>query len=308
MSTPIEDVSILKAERAFPVTATPSPVSGKVLVLVAQGVKQISLGGRVCEYSAGQYIVASDYLPMTSQFTEASPEVPGLGVQLILRPSTVLDVLFRAGIDDLPDVGNGPSADPSVSTASVELLDAVIRLVRLLDQPHDIAVLAPLIKREIVWRLINGDQAAMVRRFGPLDGSLRHITPAVRWICDHYAEPVRVEDLAQLAGMSVSAFHRNFQAVIGMSPIQLQKQIRLQNARVLLAENPKHISGISRRVGYESPSQFSREYRRRFGLPPSEDVARLNGLADSATPSLPLSDPINACVSDQMTKGSADGD
>ena len=154
-----------------------------------------------------------------------------------------------------------------------------MRLLRLLDRPRDATVLAPLIEREIVWRLLGGEQGSVVRQLGLADSSLSHIARAVRWIRDHYSQPFRVDDVARVAGMSVSAFYRNFQAVTAMSPIQFQKQIRLQEARLMLATHPHDITGVGHRVGYDSPSQFSREYRRRFGAPPSQDAARLRAAA-----------------------------
>jgi AraC-like DNA-binding protein len=161
-----------------------------------------------------------------------------------------------------------------------------VRLLRLLDSPRDAAVLAPLIKREILWRLITGEQGATVRQLGLADSGLAHIARAVQWIREHYAQPFRVQDVAALSGMSVSAFHRNFQAVTAMSPIQFQKQIRLQEARLLLATRPGDVTGVGARVGYDSPSQFSREYRRQFGLPPSQDAALLRDTSAGRTPSL----------------------
>lgn len=128
-------------------------------------------------------------------------------------------------------------------------------------------MLAPLVKREILWRLITGEQGGIVRQLGLADSSLSHVARSVRWIREHYAQPFKVEDVAQLAGMSVSAFYRNFQAVTAMSPIQFQKQIRLQEARLLLATHPNDVTAVGHRVGYDSASQFSREYRRQFGAP-----------------------------------------
>lgn len=174
----------------------------------------------------------------------------------------------------------------AVSDAPDELLDAVVRLLRLLDHPRDATVLAPLVKREILWRLLTGEQGAVVRQLGLADSSLSHVARAVQWIRDHYTQSFRVEDVARRSGMSVSAFYRNFQAVTAMSPIQFQKQIRLQEARLLLATNPSDVTGVSRRVGYESPSQFSREYRRQFGAPPSQDTARLRAPAAAAPAAL----------------------
>ncbi|MFC6020229.1 AraC family transcriptional regulator N-terminal domain-containing protein [Plantactinospora solaniradicis] len=281
--TAIDGVLVSKVERPGP----PSPsMSGTVLALIAQGAKRIALGDRVYEYRAGQYLVASVDLPITGHFTEASPERPALGFGLTLHPATVAELLLQAASGDLPPAGGGAPPGMAVNEASDELLDAVVRLLRLLDRPRDMTVLAPLIKREILWRVVTGEQDAMVRQLGLADSSLTHIARAVRWIRDHYPQSFRVEDVAQLAGMSVSAFYRNFQAVTAMSPIQFQKQIRLQQARLLLATHPNDVTGVARRVGYDSPSQFSREYRRQFGAPPSQDATRLRDATLSTTTAL----------------------
>lgn len=274
MSTAIDGVLISKVEHA----TEPSPaMSGTVLALVAQGGKRIALGERLYEYHAGQYLVASVDLPITGQFLEASPARPALGFGLILHPATVAELLLQAAPGERLSAGGGALPSMAISDAPDELIDAAVRLVRLLDQPRDITVLAPMVKREILWRLITGEQGAIVRQLGLADSSLTHIARAVRWIRAHYSQSFRVEDVAQLSGMSVSAFYRNFQAVTAMSPIQFQKQIRLQEARLLLATHPNDVTGVGIRVGYDSPSQFSREYRRQFGAPPSEDAVRLRG-------------------------------
>jgi AraC-like DNA-binding protein len=148
-------------------------------------------------------------------------------------------------------------------------------MVRLLDSPGDRDILAPMIEREILWRLINGPLGKSVRQVGLADSSLTHVSRAVRWISEHYSEPFRVEDLARSCGMSTSAFHRNFQAVTALSPIQFQKQIRLQKSRLLLLTGAGDVATVGYQVGYENTSQFSREYRRQFGLPPGRDAARL---------------------------------
>jgi AraC-like DNA-binding protein len=283
MTTAIDGVLISKVEQPTP----PSPsMSGTVLALIAQGAKRVALGDRVYEYRAGQYLIASVDLPITGHFTQASPELPALGFGLILHPATVAELLLQAAPADLPPAGGGTPSGLAVSHAPDELLDAVVRLLRLLDQPRDMTVLAPLIKRDILWRLITGEQGAVVRQLGLADSSLTHIARAVRWIRDHYAQSFRVEKVAQLSGMSVSAFYRNFQAVTAMSPIQFQKQIRLQEARLLLATHPNDVTGVGLRVGYDSPSQFSREYRRQFGAPPSQDAARLRGSTLGTAPAL----------------------
>ncbi|WP_028805657.1 AraC family transcriptional regulator [Streptomyces sp. 142MFCol3.1] len=283
-TTAIDGVLISKVERPDP----PSPsMSGTVLAVIAQGAKRLALGERVHEYGAGQYLVASVDLPVTGHFTEAGPGHPALGFGLTLDPSTIAELLLQAGPGDAPRAGQGALPAIAVSDAPGELLDAVVRLLRLLDRPRDRTVLAPLIKREIVWRLITGEQGGIVRQLGLADSSLSHVARAVRWIREHYAEPIRVEDVARLSGMSVSAFHRNFQAVTAMSPIQFQKQIRLQEARLLLATHSDDITGVGHRVGYDSPSQFSREYRRQFGAPPSQDAANLRRTPPVAAGALP---------------------
>ncbi|MEU4791989.1 AraC family transcriptional regulator [Micromonospora tulbaghiae] len=283
MSTAIDGVLISKVERQSPPATS---MSGTVVALIAQGAKQMALGDRVYEYRAGQYLVASVDLPVTGRFTRASADMPAQGFGLVLHPPTVAELLLQAAPGDLPPV---PGAAPSgmvVSDAPDELVDAVIRLLRLLDRPRDVAVLAPLVKREILWHLLTGEQTGAVRQLGLADSSLSHVARAVRWIRDHYAQSFRVEELARLSGMSESAFYRNFQAVTAMSPIRFQKQIRLQEARLLLATHPHDVTGVSARVGYESPSQFSREYRRQFGVPPREDAARLRGTTPGRVPAV----------------------
>ncbi|MFL1898139.1 AraC family transcriptional regulator N-terminal domain-containing protein [Streptomyces tauricus] len=271
-TTAIDGVLISKVDR--PDSPAPS-MSGTVLAVIAQGAKRLALGDRVYEYGPGQYLVASVDLPVTGQFLRVEPEQPALGFGLTLEPSAVAELLLRAGPGDNPRLGGGTPSAMAVSDASPALLDAVVRMLRLLDEPRDRGVLAPLVKREILWRVITGEQGATVRQLGLADSRLSHVSRAVGWIREHYAEPFLVEDVARMSGMSVSAFYRNFQAVTAMSPIQFQKQIRLQEARLLLATHPGEVTGVGRRVGYDNPSQFSREYRRQFGAPPSRDAARL---------------------------------
>lgn len=283
MTTPITGVLASKVEHSpQPYTST----TGTVLALVAQGAKRLALGDRVYDYGAGQYLVASVELPVTGHFVDASPEHPALGFGLVLRPSVVAELLLRAGPANLPPGAAGTPSGIAVSDAPAELVEAAVRMLRLLDRPRDAAVLAPLVEREIVWRLLTGEQGATVRQLGLADSSLAHVSRAVHWIRDHHAEAFRVRDAARVSGMSVSAFYRNFQAVTAMSPIQFQKQIRLQQARLLLATGARDVTGVAQRVGYDSPSQFSREYRRQFGAPPSRDAARLRGAA-AAVPALP---------------------
>ena len=278
MTTAIEDVLIARHE----VSELEASMSGSVMALIAQGMKRLALGDRVYEYGPGDYLVSSLDLPVTGQFIDAGPDRPALGFGLVLNPASIAELLLQANPNELRDGRGSPPSGMTVSTASASLLDAVTRLLRLLDTPRDIPVLAPLIKREILWLLIVGEQGAAVRQLGLADSNLSHIARAVRWIRDHYARAFRVEDVAAICGMSVSAFYRNFQAATAMSPIQFQKQIRLQQARLMLAAQPDDVATIGYHVGYDSPSQFSREYRRQFGAPPSKDAIRLRGTAAPA--------------------------
>ena len=257
------------------VDATGEPAagtSGTVMAVIAQGAKRLALGDRIHDYRAGQYLVASVDLPITGHWLEASPSEPALGFGLVLRPSAIASLLL-----DAPTALEAGTPPPGLGVADAppELLDAVVRTVRLLDRPEDRDVLAPMLEREILWRLVNGPLGRSVRQIGLADSSLTQISRAVRWITEHYDEPFRVAELARECSMSTSAFHRNFHAVTALSPIQFQKQIRLQKSRLLLVTGADDVATVGYRVGYESASQFSREYRRQFGLPPGRDAERL---------------------------------
>ncbi|WP_330281402.1 AraC family transcriptional regulator [Streptomyces sp. NBC_00588] len=247
-------------------------VADPVLALVAQGAKRIVLGDRVYDYRAGQYLVVPLDLPVTGHVTEASPERPELGAGLALRPAAIASLLLET---DAAPAGRAPSPALAVSDASADLVDAFVRMIRLLDRPADIPVLAPMLEREILWRLLNGEQGTLVRQIGLADSRLTQIGRALRWIRDHYTDVLRVEDLARMSGMSLSPFHRHFRALTAMTPVQYQKQIRLQEARLRLMSSTEDVATVGFAVGYDSASQFSREYRRHFGLPPGRDAARL---------------------------------
>jgi AraC-like DNA-binding protein len=261
--------------------------TGTVLAVVAQGTKRLSVGGSVHDYGPGQYLVASVDLPVSGQFTDATPEAPALGFGLELRPEVVAELMLNAAAADFTRPTKGGSAPPAIAVGDVSdrLLDATIRMLRLLDHPRDIPVLAPMIERELLWLIMSGDQGATVRQLGLADSSLSRVRHVVRWMREHFAEVIRVDELAGLARMSPSAFHRAFHAVTSMSPIQYQKSIRLQEARLRLLAHPGEIAATAYAVGYESPSQFSREYRREFGASPSEDAARLRESGERRAPS-----------------------
>jgi AraC-like DNA-binding protein len=255
--------------------------TGTVLAIVAQGTKRISVGGTVHDYGAGQYLVASVDLPVSGHFTDATPEHPALGFGLELRPAVIAELMLTAAATEFPRPRRGESAPPAIAVGdtSPRLLDATLRMLRLLNHPRDIPVLAPMIEREILWLIMSGEQGATVRQLGLADSSLSRVRHVVRWIREHFAESLRVDELADLARMSPSAFHRAFHAVTSMSPIQYQKSIRLQEARLRLIANPADIGATAYAVGYDSPSQFSREYRRKFGASPREDAVSLRASA-----------------------------
>jgi AraC-like DNA-binding protein len=252
-----------------------------LLVVLAQGGKRLLLGEQVHEYRAGDCLVVSAEVPVSGHFFDVSRDFPALGVGLVLRPATIAPLLLAAPTDR--------RAAPAIATgkAGPELLDAVLRLLRLLDHPEDARVLAPLYEQEILWRLLTGPHGASVRQIGLADSGLSLVGRAIRWIRENYAEPIRVADLARLAGMSESAFHRHFRAVTTMSPIRFRKLIRLQEARSLLVARPGDVAGVGHLVGYDSPTQFSREYRELFGAPPGQDAARLRADSSFAIRGLP---------------------
>ena len=242
-----------------------------MLAVVAQGAKRAVLGDKVFEYGAGQYLVVSVDLPIAGHVFRASRELPYLAVGLPLKPANIATLLLEMASDRV-------SAEPAglgVSDAPRELLESVVRMLRLLERPRDAAVLGPMLEREILWWLLNGEQSATVRQIGLADSRLSQISRAIRWIRVHHAKPFRIEELAEMAAMSASSFHRHFRVVTTMSPLQYQKLIRLQEARARLMVESDDVAAIGFSVGYESPSQFSREYSRLFGAPPGRDVARL---------------------------------
>ncbi|MFG2937177.1 AraC family transcriptional regulator N-terminal domain-containing protein [Streptomyces sp. NPDC048282] len=271
----IDGLMLTRAERP---TGPRSGITDPVFALPAQGAKRLTLGGRIYDYEAGQYLVVSVDLPVSGHCTRATPEEPFLGFGLRLRPARLAALLLESGIDPQAGAARRRTDDLpalAVGEAGADLVDAVVRMVRLLDRPADIPVLAPMIEREILWRLVTGAQGPLVRQIGLADSRLTQISRAIRFIRDHYTEPLRVEDLARLTGMSASPFHRHFRAVTALTPIQYQKHIRLQEARLRLMSSTDDVADVGYAVGYDSASQFSREYRRQFGRPPGADAVRL---------------------------------
>jgi AraC-like DNA-binding protein len=258
----------LTLSRASAVTEPLSDITRPVLALIAQGAKRTVLADQIYDYRAGQYLIATVDLPLTAQVTEA----PFLALGLPLKQHLIAELLLESssGARDEPD-----DSGVLVSDASGDLVDAVVRLLRLAEHPEDFAVLAPAAEREIHWRLMNGPHAATVRRIGLPGSRVALVGQAVRWLAERFDQPIRIADLAAHVGVSVPTLNRHFRAVTAMSPLQYQKQLRLQRARVELLAAPGDVAAAGYAVGYDSPSQFSREYRRQFGAPPGQDAARL---------------------------------
>lgn len=241
------------------------------LCMIVQGAKVVMLADEVYRYDTESHLVVSVDLPLAGQVVEAAPERPYLCVRIDLEPSLLNELMLQQPPSPRAESARGLH----LSGNTPELTDAVARLLRLLDRPKDIGVLAPLIRREIHYWLLTGDQAGIVRQIGAPDSRLSQVTRAIAWIRENFDRPFRIEAVARAAGMSASALHQHFKAVTAMSPLQYQKQIRLQEARRLMLGEAVDAQAAGFQVGYESPSQFSREYARLFGAPPARDAARL---------------------------------
>jgi len=237
--------------------------------LVLQGAKEVTIGERRLRYDPNNYFIASLEVPASGCVIEASARHPYIGLSMALAPEAL-----AALISDTPAVAEGETPSFAVSPVTTQLLDPWLRLMAMLDAPQDIAVLAPMIEREILYRLLQGPQGTVLRQIARSDSRLGQVRRAVAWIRQHYDQPLRIETLAELAGMSTASFHRHFKTATAMSPLQYQKCLRLQQARRLLIAN-QDATRAGYAVGYESASQFSREYARLFGLPPARDAMRL---------------------------------
>lgn len=246
--------------------------------IVAQGGKRATVGGREYRYEPGNYLIVGLDLPVIGAVIEASEQEPYLSVRLPLNRPALADMLMHDKADAKRGVQRA-SAAIAVEHATPELIDAVTRLLLLLDTPDDIQALAPLIEREILYRLLCGPQAAMLRQIAFHTGRINRIQKAVAYIRRHYSEDFAIDDLAALADMSVSTFHAHFKAATHMSPLRFRAQIRLQEARRLMVGEGLSAAEAGFRVGYESPSQFSREYGRLFDAPPRRDTVKRKGFA-----------------------------
>jgi len=247
------------------------------ICMVAQGSKRVLLGEDVYVYDAHHFLITSVDLPVVAQVIEASKEKPWLGLMLKLDPREIARLMVDSNLPSprARQAGRGMA----VSEVSLPLLDAFQRLIDLLDAPDDIPVLAPLIQREILYRLLMSEQGPRLRQIGATGSQSRQIARAIDWLKGNFKQPLRVDDLAAHARMSPSNFHHHFRALTAMSPLQFQKWLRLHEARLLMLTERLDAATAAFQVGYESPSQFSREYSRLFGAPPLRDIKGLHQTA-----------------------------
>lgn len=245
--------------------------------VIAQGSKQVLLGEDRFRYDPNHYLISTIGLPTISQVDVASPERPYLGFRLVLDPAVVTSVMVESGC--VQPAGDGGVKAIDVSPLDAELLNATLRLVRLVEQPNEYTVLGPLVVREIVYRLLTGAQGNRLRHLATLGGHAHRMARAVNRLRADFDKPLRIDDIARELGMSPSGFHAHFKAVTAMSPLQFQKHLRLQEARRLMISEDLDAAGAGYRVGYDDPSYFSREYKRHFGVPPMQDVERLRETA-----------------------------
>jgi AraC-like DNA-binding protein len=245
--------------------------------VIAQGSKDILLGEDVFRYDPAHYLISTMQLPLMGEVVEASPEWPYLSFRLVLDASVVTSVMMESGLAHPRNNAGVKAVD--VSPLDADLLDATVRLVRLIDEPDEYRVLAPLVIREIVYRLLTGAQGSRMRHLATFGGQALRMVRAAEKLRENFDKPLRIEDLARELGMSVSGFHAHFKAVTAMSPLQFQKQLRLQEARRLMLSENLNAAEAGYRVGYDDASHFSREYKRHFGEPPMRDVEGLRGAA-----------------------------
>jgi AraC-like DNA-binding protein len=243
------------------------------ICLIAQGHKRVLLGEDEYFYDQDHYLITSIDLPLVAQILEASREKPYLGLTLKLEKKHIAQMM----VDNELSISRtqNESRGLAVSRITLPMVQAFLRLIDLLDHPDDIPALAPLVQKEILYRLLTGEQGQRLRQISMVGSHSHQIARAIDWLKENYDKTFKVDDLASHTGMSTSSLHYHFRAITAMSPLQFQKRLRLNEARQLMLMEQKDATTAAFEVGYESPSQFSREYSRLFGAPPSRDIKRL---------------------------------
>lgn len=244
------------------------------IALVVQGEKSVTLGQQVFHYGVGDYLLISLDLPVISQITAASASKPNLGIGMEINPVTLDRLLNRIAVP-AQALRTGEMKSIAVNKAPVELVEATLRLMQLLDRPEDIEALAPLAQEEILYHVLTGPYGSQLLEFAKQDSTANRIVKAISWLREHYRETLKIKLLAEFVGMSESSLHEHFKAITLLTPMQYQKQLRLHEARKLMLLNRLDASEAGFLVGYQSPAQFSREYARLYGESPLRDVTKL---------------------------------
>jgi len=247
------------------------------ICIVAQGAKRVMLGDDTFVYDARHYLITSVHLPTFVQIAEACREKPYLGLMMKLDQREISQLMADSNLP--PPRTQQSSRGMATGDVTLPLVTAMLRLIDLLDEQQDIPILAPVIQREIIYRLLVGDQGARLRQIASVGSQSHRIARAIDWLKGNFTRPLRIDDLAEQASMSSSTFHHHFRSMTAVSPLQFLKQLRLQEARRLMLADRLDAATAAFQVGYESPSQFSREYNRLFGAPPLRDIANLRQLA-----------------------------
>lgn len=266
LRTAIDGLTMLRSDHEKPPAHL---VFRPALCLVLQGAKWAEFGGKRLDYRAGQALLVSVDMPSFGRVAEASPSEPYLGLIIEFDPAVMREVMADLEAPPVPRAGSGVF----VIDFDAALEDCALRMVRLLDTPKAIPLLYPAIVRELCYWLLSGPHGGAVAHIAQANSHARQVITAIHALRQRFAEPVRIKELAAAAHMSLSAFHREFKALTSMTPLQYQKQLRLLEARHLMVDSAANVETAAFRVGYESPSQFSREYARMFGAPPRRDVA-----------------------------------
>jgi AraC-like DNA-binding protein len=248
--------------------------------LVVQGAKRVLLGDESYLYDARHYLITSVHLPTVVQVVEASSEKPYLGLKLTLDQREISQLMVDSNLPAPPSQQS--TRGMATGEVTLPLLNAFQRLIGLIDDEKDIPILSPIIQREIIYRLLVGEQGARLRQIASAGSQSQQIARAIDWLKSNFAQPFRIDDLAAEARMSSSTFHHHFRSMTALSPLQYQKQLRLQEARRLMLTEHLDAATAAFQVGYESPSQFSREYNRQFGAPPVRDITTLRQRSSAA--------------------------
>ena len=273
-TTAVPGLSLFRREEPTgPITGMYEPS----VCLVAQGAKRVLLGDDTYVYDAHHYLITSVHLPTIVQIIEASREKPYLGLRLMLDQREISQLMVDSNLP--PPRVQQSSRGMATGEVTLPLLTAIQRLIDLLAERQDIPILAPIIQREIIYRLLVGDQGDRLRQIASAGSQSHQIARAIDWLKGNFSQPLSIDDLAAHVRMSSSTFHHHFRSMTALSPLQFQKQLRLQEARRLMLAERMDAATAAFQVGYESPSQFSREYNRLFGAPPLRDITNLRQMA-----------------------------